>query len=166
MTRCLWTLFAFLLTASAGPLIGNNVKPRRSQVLRWDRAMHFDNHRQADPTDLRVEAGSGTALGAPDSGAKTAGNSFGFTYSRARKRAYRRARKRAAEHGGTWYRGQWRSARSLGAQPAGTLPPSLQYSSERRASTLQGRVSSNEGGYLQFRGNECRPLRRFCHLVA
>ena len=152
MTRCFWTLFAFLLTASAGPSIVRDAKPRRSQVLRWDRAMHFDDNRRADPTDLRVEAGSGTALGAPVSGAKNAGNSFGFTYSRARKRAFRRARTRAAEHGGTWYRGQWRSARSLGAQMAGKPMPSPHLASERRAPTLQGRtprmrvVTYNVGG--------------------
>ena len=78
MTRCFWSLFAFLLTASAGPYIVRDDKPRRSQVLRWDREMHFDDNRRADPTDLRVEAGTGTALGAPVPGAKTAGNSFGF----------------------------------------------------------------------------------------
>ena len=34
--------------------------------------------------------------------------------SKIRKRAYRRARRRAEANGATWYRGVWRSAKSLG----------------------------------------------------
>ena len=35
-------------------------------------------------------------------------------YTNVRKRAFRRARRRAEQHGGTLYRGRWRSARELG----------------------------------------------------
>ena len=149
MSNCLWFLFA--LFASIGPGFQNIDKPRRSQFLRQDLIMQCAAEHDHDPVDLRVEAGTGTALGASIMGAKQSGDSSGFTYSLARKRAYRRARARALEHGGTWYRGQWRSAQSLRVQPpAGTARTPTR--SEHKHPTLQGRaprlriVTYNLGG--------------------
>ena len=44
------------------------------------------------------------------------GTPSGETWSASRKRAFRRARHRATNVGGTWYRGKWHSAQSLGVQ--------------------------------------------------
>ncbi|CAE7245053.1 unnamed protein product [Symbiodinium sp. CCMP2592] len=41
--------------------------------------------------------------------------------SNVRKRAYRRARRRAEVNGATWYRGEWRTARSLGTELRGNV---------------------------------------------
>ena len=137
MSRCLWFLFA--LFASIGPGFQNVDKPRRSQFLRQDLIMQCAAEQAHDPVDLRVEAGTGTALGASFSGAKLSGDARGFTYSLARKRAYRRARARALEHGGTWYRGHWRSAQSLRVQPSpGTAR--AQARPDHKHPTLQGRA--------------------------
>ena len=81
--------------------------------------------------------GTRTIWGAPH-GAKHTGTNSSITHSRARKRAYKRACARAREQGGTWYRGVWRNARSLGVLPAEQRPQQPD-DARRRQPTLQGR---------------------------
>ena len=125
-------------------------KLRWSQFQRW--ASFNDGHSiMAEPIDPRVRAVSSAARGATASAAaKISGPNSDLHHNWVRKRAFRRARQRAIMQGGTWYRGVWRSARSLGVMPAdgaNTKP-----TEERTAPTLQGRrprvrvLSYNVGG--------------------
>ena len=73
--------------------------------------------RGAGPVDPRVELLTTRSSEAVLSGAaKTTGSYTGRAtqHSVIRKRAYRRARRRAEQAGGTFYRGRWMSAESLG----------------------------------------------------
>ncbi|CAE7035064.1 unnamed protein product [Symbiodinium sp. CCMP2592] len=62
----------------------------------------------------RPTASTGASSGVKNSGA---GEAMAAPLSTIRKRAFRRARRRAELKGATWYRGEWRSAHSLGTSP-------------------------------------------------
>ena len=68
--------------------------------------------------------------------------------SKCKKRAYRRARHRAEAVGGTWCRGQWRSARSLGIQASEVPTQSAAPPSSRSLPRLQV-MTHNIGGFTQ-----------------
>ena len=105
----------------------------------------------AGPTDPRVRAVSSAARGTAVSAAVNfSGPNSDSHHSWVRKRAFRRATQRAIMHGGTWYRGVWRSANSLGVTPVDSARSGQ--ASARTAPTLQGRrprvrvLSYNIGG--------------------
>ena len=108
-----WLLLAALFwVANTGSALGHyGARPRGSQIPRQDemQALYSD---YACPNDPRVQVPARNTWGTP-LGAKFSGNAIGFT-TKARKRAFLRARSRAQIKGGTWYRGQWRTAQSLG----------------------------------------------------
>ena len=99
---------------------------------------------------LPVRAVASAARETATPAVKVSGSNSASIYSWARKRAFRRARHRAAANGGTWHRGGWRSAHSLGVEVAGPLPhkPKPAHTSP----TMQGRrprvkvLSYNVGG--------------------
>ena len=109
------------------------------------------NHSSVDP---RVQVPARNTWRATSSGeAKISGSANSFTFSWARKRAYRRARGRAARAGGTWYRGERRSARSLGVDPLAATDSSNRVPTARHTNAAsQGRqprlriLSYNVGG--------------------
>ena len=89
------------------------------------------------------------------SGAKTTGEEAAkITWSNSRKRAFRRAKRRAEQMGRTWYRGQWRSAASLGTSTVVTavgttrMTPSKPPPGRGRRRRLQA-ISYNMGGMTQ-----------------
>ena len=119
--------------------------------------------RDAGPVDPRVELLTTRSSEAVLSGAaKTTGSYTGRAtqHSVIRKRAYRRARRRAEQAGGTFYRGRWMSAESLGTvlrnpeqtdtrpRPKQDLAPSRQHPRLRVRSYNVGGVTSAVYDYL------------------
>ena len=90
----------------------------------------------AVPVDPRVQVDTSTTCEAATA-ANFSGPNSRPPFSWARKRAYRRARHRAQQHGGTWYRGVWRDARSLGVSTEEVVVAAPR--SNRAFPTLQGR---------------------------
>ena len=137
-----------LITNSGSGSLTTLIKLRRSQFRRWG-PLPMEHDVMVYPTDPRVRTAASTVRGAALA-VKLSGSNSVSTHSWARKRAYRRARQRAALNGGTWYRGVWRSAASLGtsALDVSTQTPS----SSRRCPSMQGRrqrlkvLSYNVGG--------------------
>ena len=109
-------------------------KPRWSQFQRRG-LIPFTNCNMAVPEDPRVQVGTSTTCEAATA-ANFSGPNSRQPFSWARKRAYRRARQRAQQRGGTWYRGVWRDARSLGVSTEAVL---AEPRSTRAFPTLQGR---------------------------
>ena len=126
---------------------------RRSQIPRSSLQKEFEPPRVHAGIDPRVGDRSTPIPGAPN-GAKSTGRGPSIDHwSNSRKRAYRGARRRAEQVGGTWYRGSWSSARSLGVSQAGMAP-------SQEAATVKappkGRprprlhvISMNIGGFTQ-----------------
>ena len=113
----LWFLLvALFAAANSGPFsISIAGKPRWSQIQRQRCYCLQDGFMEAS-VDPRVRVDASTTREAAILVAKSSGPSSGCVHSWARKRAYRRARNRAMQGGGTWYRGVWRSAKSLGVE--------------------------------------------------
>ena len=111
----LWLLLTALLSAvNSGPaVLLDSGKLRGSQFPRQDVSIRMASA-HAGPADPRVQVQARNNWGASHREAKTSGFSASFTMTKARKRAFQRAQARAGKQGGTWYRGQWRTARSLG----------------------------------------------------
>ena len=146
-----YLLAALLCVVSSGFFsLALQTKLRWSQFQRW--APSRDVYCiMAEPIDPEVRAVSSAVRGAAVSAAaKISGPNSDSQHSWVRKRAYRRARRRAIMHGGTWYRGAWRSANSLGVTSVEGGNP--RPSPARAAPSLQGRrprvriLSYNIGG--------------------
>ena len=103
--------------------------------------MHADYQWPASSVDPRVQVPArNTWEASADAAAKQSGSITSFTIPWIRTRAYRRARGRAAREGGTWYRGQWRTARSLGLTLGQQTAEEAKIPTARRTSMVsQGR---------------------------
>ena len=139
-----WLLLAalFWVANTGSTLVHHGAKPRGSQIPRQD-IMQASSSGYACPVDPRVQVPARNTWGAP-LGAKISGNANGFT-TKARKRAFLRARSRAYRaqlKGGTWHRGQWRTAQSLGVPCGQTSATSAGMpTSQHRCPVGQGRQS-------------------------
>ena len=93
---------------------GHTIQPHGSQFP-WPAVTADENTIRNQLVNPKVvfcpTADTETSSGVKNSGDGDAGAA---NLSKARKRAYRRARRRAEANGITLYRGQWRSAKSLG----------------------------------------------------
>ena len=109
--------------------------------LPWRSAMHADYRWPNSSVDPRVQVPArNTWEASADAAAKQSGSITSFTIPWIRKRAYRRARGRAAREGGTWYRGEWRTARSLGVNLRRDTAGEARIPTARRTSAVsQGR---------------------------
>ena len=115
--RCFLLADTLLCMMNTGCSGRQTVQPRGSQFPRT--ASRNDlNTGEGEQLNPRVGGRSTAALEASDKEVKTPGKGpqTGPTWSNNRKRAYRRARRRAEQTGGTWYRGRWCSAHSLGTR--------------------------------------------------
>ena len=123
--RCFLLAGTLLRVMNTGCSGRHPVQPRGSQFPRT--ASRYDLDKDEDEQlNPRVGGRSTAALEASPQEVKIPGKGpqTGPTWSNNRKRAYRRARRRAEQSGGTWYRGRWCSAHSLGTRAGVALDPS------------------------------------------